>query len=259
VNKSKPKPVDSSKQAVWKAWLRVKANRGAAGVDEQSISEFEWDLFQTLEQGLVGKLLSAPSVASAFKATLLGFGFLKRKGEIKIRIDPQARERAKDLLREITSRRWGVSMRRRSVKPTALRWDGRPTSRWPTSRVRSLTSMSGCAAGCGRLGGRNGSATEPGGAICKRSVSQPSRPTNGLLLGRGTGDLHVPLISSVPCRTRTGATLAYADLLALTAVSGMRRKPPDADPHVRWYERGGGKPHTLPDSELPTLQSWERC
>src|SRR4029077_11921069 len=53
------------------------------------------------------------SVGSAFKATLLGFGFLKRKCEIKIRIDPKARKRAKDRLREITSRRWGVSMRRR--------------------------------------------------------------------------------------------------------------------------------------------------
>jgi RNA-directed DNA polymerase len=53
------------------------------------------------------------SVASAFKATLLGFGFLKRKGEIKIRIDPEARKRARDRLREITSRRRGISMRRR--------------------------------------------------------------------------------------------------------------------------------------------------
>jgi RNA-directed DNA polymerase len=53
------------------------------------------------------------SVASAFRATLLGFGFLKRKGEIKIRIDPKARKRAKDRLREITSRSWGVSMGRR--------------------------------------------------------------------------------------------------------------------------------------------------
>lgn len=53
------------------------------------------------------------SVGSVFTATLLGFGFLKRKGEIKIRIDPKARKRAKDRLREITSRRWGVSMERR--------------------------------------------------------------------------------------------------------------------------------------------------
>jgi RNA-directed DNA polymerase len=53
------------------------------------------------------------SVALAFHATLLGFGFLKRKGEIKVRIDPKARKRAKDRLRKITSRRWGVSMERR--------------------------------------------------------------------------------------------------------------------------------------------------
>jgi RNA-directed DNA polymerase len=53
------------------------------------------------------------SVGSAFKATLLGFGFLRRDGEIKVRIDPKARKRAKDRLREITSRRRGVSMERR--------------------------------------------------------------------------------------------------------------------------------------------------
>jgi hypothetical protein len=53
------------------------------------------------------------SVASAFRATLLGFGFLRRDGEIKIRIDPKARERAKDRLRKITSRRRGISMERR--------------------------------------------------------------------------------------------------------------------------------------------------
>jgi RNA-directed DNA polymerase len=53
------------------------------------------------------------SVGSAFTATLLGFGFLKRKGEVKVRIDPKARKRAKDRLRRLTSRRWGVSMERR--------------------------------------------------------------------------------------------------------------------------------------------------
>jgi RNA-directed DNA polymerase len=53
------------------------------------------------------------SVGSAFKATLLGFGFLRRDGEIKIRIDTKARKRAKDRLRRLTSRRRGVSMERR--------------------------------------------------------------------------------------------------------------------------------------------------
>ena len=41
---SKAKPFDIPKQAVWKAWLRVKANKGAAGVDEQSLAAFEADL-----------------------------------------------------------------------------------------------------------------------------------------------------------------------------------------------------------------------
>ncbi|MCA1678890.1 MAG: group II intron reverse transcriptase/maturase [Actinobacteria bacterium] len=44
MSEPKPKSFAISKRAVWKAWLRVKANRGAAGVDEQSIAEFERDL-----------------------------------------------------------------------------------------------------------------------------------------------------------------------------------------------------------------------
>ena len=35
------KPFDISKQEVWDAWLKVKANKGAPGVDEQSIEDFE--------------------------------------------------------------------------------------------------------------------------------------------------------------------------------------------------------------------------
>jgi RNA-directed DNA polymerase len=38
------KPFAISKRLVWEAWRRVKANRGAAGVDEESIQAFEEDL-----------------------------------------------------------------------------------------------------------------------------------------------------------------------------------------------------------------------
>jgi len=38
------KPFAISKQVVWEAWKRVRANQGAAGVDEQSIQNFEQDL-----------------------------------------------------------------------------------------------------------------------------------------------------------------------------------------------------------------------
>ena len=38
------KPFEISKQEVQGAWLKVKANKGAPGVDEQSIEDFEADL-----------------------------------------------------------------------------------------------------------------------------------------------------------------------------------------------------------------------
>ena len=37
----KMKPFDISKQAVWRAYLKVKANAGAAGIDGQSLEQFE--------------------------------------------------------------------------------------------------------------------------------------------------------------------------------------------------------------------------
>ena len=37
------KPFDISKWVVWEAFERVKANKGAAGVDEESIAQFEAD------------------------------------------------------------------------------------------------------------------------------------------------------------------------------------------------------------------------
>jgi RNA-directed DNA polymerase len=53
------------------------------------------------------------AVDRATRRILLGFGFFKQRGEIKVRIDPKARKRAKDRLRRLTSRRWGISMERR--------------------------------------------------------------------------------------------------------------------------------------------------
>ena len=46
--KSPDKPFDISKRAVWEAYQKVKANKGAPGVDEVSIEEFEKDLKNNL-------------------------------------------------------------------------------------------------------------------------------------------------------------------------------------------------------------------
>ena len=39
----KTKPFDISKQAVWRAYRKVAVNAGAAGIDGQSIEQFEQD------------------------------------------------------------------------------------------------------------------------------------------------------------------------------------------------------------------------
>jgi len=46
VSEPKPdgKPFAISKRLVWEAWRRVKANKGAEGVDEESIQAFEENL-----------------------------------------------------------------------------------------------------------------------------------------------------------------------------------------------------------------------
>ena len=48
MNQPQPKPFDISKPAVLEAWERVKANRGAAGIDEESIQDFERKLMDNL-------------------------------------------------------------------------------------------------------------------------------------------------------------------------------------------------------------------
>ena len=42
--KSPGKPFEISKRAVWEAWEKVRANKGAPGVDGESIADFENDL-----------------------------------------------------------------------------------------------------------------------------------------------------------------------------------------------------------------------
>ena len=45
---SRAKPFEIPKREVWEAYKRVRANQGVAGVDGQSIAEFEKDLTNNL-------------------------------------------------------------------------------------------------------------------------------------------------------------------------------------------------------------------
>ena len=48
--KAPGKPFDISKRAVWEAWEKVKANKGAPGVDGVTVAEFESDLRNNLDK-----------------------------------------------------------------------------------------------------------------------------------------------------------------------------------------------------------------
>ena len=67
---SEAKPFKIPKREVWEAFKRVKANQGAAGVDGQSIAEFEADLSEqplhALEPAVLWKLLSSAGAAGRY-------------------------------------------------------------------------------------------------------------------------------------------------------------------------------------------------
>jgi RNA-directed DNA polymerase len=79
VSEPKPKSFDISKRAVWEAYRRVKANKGAAGVDEQSILEFERDL-----KGNLYKLWNRLSSGSYFPPAVRAVEIPKRDGGSRV-------------------------------------------------------------------------------------------------------------------------------------------------------------------------------
>ena len=73
---TKAKPFDISKREVWVAYKKVKANQGAAGVDGQSIGEFEANLADNLY-----KLWNRLSLGATFHRRYAGWTFQKRTAE----------------------------------------------------------------------------------------------------------------------------------------------------------------------------------
>ena len=79
VSEPKSKSFEISKRVVWDAYRRVKANKGAAGVDEQSIEEFEQDL-----SGDLFKLWNRLSSGSYFPPPVRAVAIPKRDGSQRI-------------------------------------------------------------------------------------------------------------------------------------------------------------------------------
>ena len=79
MSEPKPKSFAISKRAVFEAWLRVKANRGAAGAREQSIEEFERDL-----RGNLYKLWNRLSSGSYMPPPVRAVEIPKRDGSPRV-------------------------------------------------------------------------------------------------------------------------------------------------------------------------------
>ena len=73
------KPFVISKRLVWEAWLKVKANKGAAGVDEESIEGFERDL-----QGNLYRLWNRMSSGSYMPPPVRAVEIPKRSGGSRV-------------------------------------------------------------------------------------------------------------------------------------------------------------------------------
>jgi RNA-directed DNA polymerase len=78
-SKSQAKPFDIPKSMVWEAYQRVKANKGAAGVDGQSVEQFEQDLKNNLY-----RLWNRMSSGSYFPPPVKAVEIPKASGGVRI-------------------------------------------------------------------------------------------------------------------------------------------------------------------------------
>ena len=143
-------------------------------------------------------------VARALRRPFLGFCFRPRMGEVRVLVDPKALRRAKDRLRALTSRRWGVSMERRidEINRFTVGWTAyfrladTPTpfedlDEWLRRRLRQVRWKEWKRV---RTRRRN----------LRRSASPRRTPANGRARARGTGASRDPKSSPSRCPTATG-------------------------------------------------------
>src|SRR4030067_1762070 len=75
----KTKPYDIPNQTVWEAYKRVKANKGAAGIDDETIEKFEEDL-----KGNLYKIWNRMSSGSYFPSPVKAVEIAKKSGGTRI-------------------------------------------------------------------------------------------------------------------------------------------------------------------------------
>lgn len=87
------KPFEISKKVVWEAWKRVKANHGAAGVDEESIVDFEKGLKDNLY-----KIWNRMSSGCYFPPAVRTVGILKKDKRVRLLGIPTVADRVAQMV-----------------------------------------------------------------------------------------------------------------------------------------------------------------
>ena len=191
---------------------------------------------QYVEQRLKLKVNREKSVVDrATKRPLLGFRFAYRGDEVRVLVDPKRVKRAKDRLRQLTSRRWGVSMERRifEINRFTVGWTAyfaladtpspfRELDKWLRRRLRQVrwkewkrvrTKLRMLrAAGIPEHDARRWAFSRKG-LLAHRRLSGPFHRPAQRLLGQ-----------SRPARVPR----------SLPPLPGMLSEPPGADPHAGW-------------------------
>ena len=130
------KPFVISKAEVWEAYRQVKANKGAAGVDGQTIEDFETDLKNNLY-----KIWNQMSSGSYFPPAVKAVEIPKpHGGGVRVLGVPTVADR-------IAQTVWPVGWRRRSSRSSirTLTATGRPARRW--TRWRHAANAVGARTG----------------------------------------------------------------------------------------------------------------
>jgi retron-type reverse transcriptase len=123
--KAPGKSFEISKWAVWEAWEKVKVNKGAPGVDGQSVAEFEKDL-----KGNLYKIWNRMSSGSYFPPPVRAVEIAKaHRAGTRILGVPTVADRVAQTV-------WPKSWRRRSNRsfirtPTATAQGVPRSTRWP--------------------------------------------------------------------------------------------------------------------------------
>jgi len=114
---SQAKPFDIPKQQVWEAYRRIAANKGAAGVDEVALEDFESDLKNNLY-----KVWNRMSSGSYFPPPVKGVEIPKPHGGGVRLLGVPGNADATAAFRDEVTRLWFRALRRRSQR-TRVTWE----------------------------------------------------------------------------------------------------------------------------------------